>query len=179
MDVSNIPNKSMLEYIEFCNQQSISKFEKWLADWIEITDQSNQCPYAKPTLKSNKLKTIKLENVDNAYEFWLAVAAAADNFQNDYDVSIIGMDTNDNIINQVQLLGGCDSFNAYLNFQKKDLWALTLFSDVYTLVLLQSITKLDDARKVLEKKGHYKNYHPYQYNKDVILRKQLRDNLDE
>jgi hypothetical protein len=157
----------------------MTEFEKWVINWIEFVDRNKQCPYAKSTLTSNKIKSIKLDKVNDAYEFWLAVASAADNFSDDYDVIVIGMDTDETIITQVQLLGGSDSFNAYANFQKKDVWALTLFSNIYTIVLLQSIIKLDDASKVLEKKGHYEHHHPYRYNKDIILRRKLRDNLDE
>jgi hypothetical protein len=155
----------------------MTDFNKWIEDWINLTDKNKQCPYAKPALQLNKVKITKLDNIDNAYDFWLEVSCAAEHFNNDYDVVIVGMDTDASIITEIQLLSGSDSFNANLNYRNKDVWALTLFSNVYTLILLQNITKLDDASKILEKKDQYKNYHPYRYNKDVILRRKLRNNL--
>lgn len=156
---------------------NLDNLDTWLKDWVNLIDSQNQCPYAKPVFESNKAKVIKLRDIDNAYDFWIEVSNAAENFNDDYEVIIVAMNTDLEILTEVQLLGGSDSLNASLNARNKDVWALVLLSDIYTMILLQRISKIDDASKVLEKKGQYNNYHPYRYNKDVIVRRKMRENL--
>lgn len=155
----------------------MDELTNWVKDWIELTDRDRACPYALSVWKSNRVGITKLDNINSAYDFWLGVSDAAENFNNDKDVMIVGMDTDTTIMTEIQLLGGSDSFNANLNFRNKDVWALTLFSNLYTLVVLQRISDLDDASIILEKKGHYKNYHPYRFNKDILERRKLRNNI--
>ena len=155
----------------------MDKLSTWIKDWIELTDADRACPYALPTWKSNRVKIIKLDNTISAYDFWTGASNAAENFNDDQDVIIVAMDTDITILTEIQLLGGSDSLNANLNLRNKDVWVLTLFSDLYTLVVLQRISKLDDASIMLEKNGHYKNYHPYRFNKDILERRKLRNNI--
>jgi hypothetical protein len=48
---------------------------------------------------------------------------------------------------------------------------------LYTMVLLQRVSKLDDASKVFEKRDYYKDQHPYMYEKHIVKRRKLRENL--
>ena len=73
--------------------------------------------------------------------------------------------------------GGVDSFNSGYKNRNIDLWCLNLYNDVYTMVLLQRVSKLDDASKVFEKKDYYKNQHPYMYNKHIVTRRSMRKRL--
>ena len=45
------------------------------------------------------------------------------------------------------------------------------------MVLIQRVTKLDDASKAFEKKDYYKNQHPYMYNKHIVTRRNMRKRL--
>ena len=153
-----------------------SKLHKWIADWVEQLDKNKKCPYAKPTFDKNKMKAVMLENID-AYHFWYNVSTEAEQFDDTYDVVIVAMDTNETIITPQQMQGGVDSFNAGYNNRHIDLWCLNLYNDLYTMVRLQRISKLDDASKVFEKNDYYKTQHPYMYNKHIITRRNMRKRL--
>ena len=85
--------------------------------------------------------------------------------------------TDDEIINIAQLSGSCDSMNSFLNSQNKDLWLLKQHGDPYTLVIIQKITDLDDASRILEEQGYYNRYIPYMFNKSIIRRRKMRERL--
>ena len=153
-----------------------SKLNKWIADWVEQLDKNKKCPYAKPTFDKNKMKAVMLNSID-AYHFWSSVSNEAEQFDDTYDVVIIAMETDETIITPQQMQGGVDSFNAGYNNRNIDLWCLNLYNDVYTMVLIQRVTKLDDASKVFEKKDYYKNQHPYMYNKHIVTRRNMRKRL--
>lgn len=153
-----------------------SKLNKWIADWVEQLDKNKKCPYAKPTFDKNKMKAVMLNSID-AYHFWSSVSNEAEQFDDTYDVVIIAMETDETIITPQQMQGGVDSFNSGYNNRNIDLWCLNLYNDVYTMVLLQRVSKLDDASKVFEKKDYYKNQHPYMYNKHIVTRRSMRKRL--
>ena len=153
-----------------------SKLHKWITDWVEQLDKNKKCPYAKPTVDKNKMKSVMLNSID-AYHFWSSVSNEAEQFDDTYDVVIVAMDTNETIITPQQMQGGVDSFNAGYNNRNIDLWCLNLYNELYTMVLLQRVSKLDDASKVFEKKDYYKDQHPYMFNKHIITRRNMRKRL--
>lgn len=153
-----------------------SKLHKWITDWVEQLDKNKKCPYAKPTVDKNKMKSVMLNSID-AYHFWSSVSNEAEQFDDTYDVVIVAMDTNETIITPQQMQGGVDSFNASYNNRNIDLWCLNLYNELYTMVLLQRVSKLDDASKVFEKKDYYKDQHPYMFNKHIITRRNMRKRL--
>lgn len=156
----------------------LSKLLIGVQNWANDLDQSQKCPYAKPIVDKDKVK-IKILDFESAFDFWSCVYTEAESFDDSNDVVMIAMETNSEIMTTMQLSGGCDSLNSGLNNRKIDLWALHLYDNLYTIVLLQRLTKLDNASKVLEKKEYYKNYIPYMYNKYVLQRRQMRKKLDE
>ena len=153
-----------------------SKLHKWITDWVEQLDKNKKCPYAKPTVDKDKMKSVMLNSID-AYHFWSSVSNEAEQFDDTYDVVIVAMDTNETIITPQQMQGGVDSFNASYNNRNIDLWCLNLYNELYTMVLLQRVSKLDDASKVFEKKDYYKDQHPYMFNKHIITRRNMRKRL--
>ena len=78
----------------------------------------------------------------------------------------------------MQLSGGTDAINSYLNAQNQDKWLLTQFGEEYTMIFIQKITDLDNGSKILEKKGYYSGLHPYSFNKNVMRRRKMREKLD-
>lgn len=156
----------------------LSKLLIGVQNWAIDLDQSQKCPYAKPTLDKDKVK-IKILDFESVFDFWSCVYTEAESFDDSNDVVMIAMETDSQIITAMQLSGGCDSLNSGFYNRKLDLWALHLYDNLYTIVLLQRLTKLDNASKVLEKKEYYKNYIPYMYNKYVLRRRQMRKKLDE
>lgn len=153
-----------------------NKLNQWIADWVEQLDKNKKCPYAKPTFDKNKMKAVMLSSID-AYHFWSSVSNEAEQFDDSYDVVIVAMDTDETIITPQQMQGGVDSFNAGYNNRNIDLWCLNLYNDVYTMVLIQRVSKLDDASRTFEKKDYYKGQHPYMYNKHIITRRNMRKRL--
>jgi len=153
-----------------------SKLHKWITDWVEQLDKNKKCPYAKPTVDKNKMKSVMLDSID-AYHFWSSVSNEAEQFDDTYDVVIVAMDTDETIITPQQMQGGVDSFNAGYNNRNIDLWCLNLYNELYTMVLLQRVSKLDDASKVFEKKDYYKDQHPYMFNKHIVTRRNMRKRL--
>ena len=153
-----------------------SKLHKWITDWVEQLDKNKKCPYAKPTVDKDKMKSVMLNSID-AYHFWSSVSNEAEQFDDTYDVVIVAMDTNETIITPQQMQGGVDSFNASYNNRNIDLWCLNLYNELYTMVLLQRVSKLDDASKVFEKKDYYKDQHPYMFNKHIVTRRNMRKRL--
>ena len=77
----------------------------------------------------------------------------------------------------MQLVGGCDAINSYLNFKKQDKWLLNQFGEDYTMVMIQKITDLDNGSIILEKKGYYEGLNPYALNKNVMNRRKMRQQL--
>lgn len=153
-----------------------SKLHKWITDWVEQLDKNKKCPYAKPTVDKNKMKSVMLNSID-AYHFWSSVSNEAEQFDDTYDVVIVAMDTDETIITPQQMQGGVDSFNAGYNNRNIDLWCLNLYNDVYTMVLIQRVSKLDDASRTFEKKDYYKDQHPYMFNKHIVTRRNMRKRL--
>ena len=153
-----------------------NKLHQWITDWVEQLDKNKKCPYAKPTVDKDKMKAVMLNSID-AYHFWSSVSNEAEQFDDTYDVVIVAMDTDETIITPQQMQGGVDSFNAGYNNRNIDLWCLNLYNDVYTMVLIQRVTKLDDASRTFEKKDYYKDQHPYMFNKHIITRRNMRKRL--
>ena len=53
------------------------------------------------------------------------------------------------------------------------------YDHVFTIVMIQKISFLDDASRVLESKGYYKRYNDQQMEKVVHGRRRYREKLDK
>jgi hypothetical protein len=152
-----------------------AKLDKWIKNWADEIDANKKCPYAKPTVNSNKLKTVMLDSI-NVYEFWATIHKEADKFDDAHDVVIVAMEADENVMNIQQLQGGCYSINAGHNSRNTDLWCLNLHNQFYFMVLLQRLSALDDASRAFEKKDYYDDHEAFAI-KDILNRRALRENL--
>ena len=93
------------------------------------------------------------------------------------DIVIIVAMTDVHVINGLQLVGGCDAINCMLAEQKQDKWLLNQYGEDYTMVMIQRMTDLDNASIALEKKGYYEGLNEYSFNKQILLRRKMREKL--
>jgi hypothetical protein len=156
---------------------SIDVLNNFVEQWAISLEQTKKCPYAKAALDKNKIKTV-MSSCESSYDFWSTVFSEAEQFDDSNDVVIIAMQTDTEIITKMQFSGGCDSFNGMCRSKNIDLWALNLYEEMYTMVLLQRLSKLDYASKVFESKNYYANYVPYMYNKFINTRRKIREELN-
>ena len=76
--------------------------------------------------------------------------------------------------------GGVDGLNTLLNCQGKDLWLLTKMDPLFTIIMIQKISALDDSSDLLREKGYYTTrYSESQMEKVVDGRKKYRERLNE
>ena len=154
----------------------MDKLENHLKEWIQtlgITNEYNQgprCPYAK----SARTKIVKCPDY-NLLQFWAAVAEECEQFnKNHNDITIVASNT---IYDVHEIDSVVDALNIYLNVQNKDLWLLQSCNKDYSMVFIQSITEIDNASKLLEATSYYDKMHPESFNKFVVRRRLLRNNL--
>jgi len=155
----------------------MARLIEFLSNWIDTIDKFNYCPFAKKAWDNDKCKVVMVEDftLDN---YWSIVSEECMTYDPlKHDAVIVAALTDDEIINVAQLSGSCDSMNSYLNAQNKDLWLLKQHGDPYTLVIIQKITDLDNASRILEKEGYYNRYIPYMFNKSILRRRQMRERL--
>jgi hypothetical protein len=157
---------------------NINNFNNYVTDWAAELDATKKCPYAKPASDNDRIKKVVV-SCTNCYEYWSAVYNEAEQFDDSTDVVMIAIPTDTELITNEQHNGGCDSFNGWCNCNSIDLWALNLYVEDWTIVLLQRLSVLDDASKVFEQQGHYEDYIPYLYNKFILTRRKLRRDLND
>ena len=76
--------------------------------------------------------------------------------------------------------GGVDGLNTFLNCQGKDLWLVHKIEPLFTIIMIQKISALDDSSDLLKEKGYYTTrYSEAQMKKVVDGRKKYREKLNE
>ena len=106
------------------------------------------------------------------------VSRECEAFDGSNDIVIVAAKSNANNINPDQMSGGVDGLNTFLNQQGKDLWLLTKLDEMFTIVMIQKISALDDTSKQLEAKGYYiGRYTEAMMDKVVLGRKRYRERL--
>ena len=163
----------VLDHLEpYCND--------WI-DWLQIPDGQNdgpRCPFSKKARDEGRVKYVKVFNYSNAYDYWEVVSRECDNFNGSYDIIIVGAELNVNNINIDQMYGGVDALNTFRNQQGRDLWLLNKPDEMFTIVMIQKITALDDSAKILEEKGYYVGrYTDDMMDKVVLGRRKYREQL--
>ena len=161
---------------------------EYMHDWIDYLQEPDKlnggdytgprCPFAKKVRDENKLKLVKVYDYFSAYDYWEVVTRECENFDESHDVVIVAAKSDANIINPDQMSGGVDGLNTFLNQQGKDLWLLTKLDEMFTIVMIQKISALDDTSKQLEAKGYYiGRYTEAMMDKVVLGRKRYRERL--
>ena len=159
-------------------------------DWIDYLQEPDilnggnytgpRCPYAKKVRDDKRLKLVKVYDFFSAYDYWEVVTRECENFDESHDVVIVATKSNANIINPDQMSGAVDGLNTFLNCQGRDLWLLLKMDELFTIVMIQKITALDDTSKQLADKGYYTTrYSDAQMEKVVHGRRKYREKLNE
>ena len=101
-----------------------------------------------------------------------------DKFDGSHDVVIVAAHSNANHITPEIMGGGVDALNTFLNCKGLDLWLVTKIDQLFTIVMVQKITALDDSAKLLASKGYYTTrYSDNQMEKVVTGRRRYREKL--
>ena len=156
----------------------------WI-DWLQKPDDANQgdyngprCPFSKKAKDEDRMKLVKVFDYFSAYDYWEVVSRECEAFDGSNDIVIVAAKSNANIINPDQMSGGVDGLNTFLNQQGKDLWLLTKIDQMFTIVMIQKISALDDTSKQLEDKGYYiGRYTEAMMEKVVTGRRKYRNRL--
>ena len=91
---------------------------------------------------------------------------------------VVASKSDANKINPDNMSGGVDGLNTFLNQQGKDLWLLTKIDHMFTMVMIQKLTDLDNTSKQLEAKGYYVGrYNETMMEKVVNGRRKYRERL--
>ena len=159
----------------------------YVHDWIDYLHKPDdsaadytgpRCPFAKKVRDDNKIELIKVYDFFSAYDYWEVVSRECEAFDGSNDIVIVAAKSNANNINPDQMSGGVDGLNTFLNQQGKDLWLLTKLDEMFTIVMIQKISALDDTSKQLEAKGYYiGRYTEAMMDKVVLGRKRYRERL--
>ena len=158
----------------------MDSLEEYLGSWITTLNTPNdynsgpRCPYAKSTWDNSRAKIVKCPQY-NILQYWAAVAEECEDFDINDDITIVASDT---IYDVLEVASVVDALNVYLNIQNKDIWLLAACNDIYSMLFIQQITKLDDASKVLEKTPYYKKANP-KGSSNLKWRRIMRNNLKE
>ena len=158
----------------------------WI-DWLQLPDEMNtgeyngpRCPFSKKAKDDGRMKLVKVFDYTSAYDYWEIVSRECDKFDGSKDIVIVAAKSNANIINPDQMSGGVDGLNTFLNCQGRDLWLLLKMDQLFTIVMIQKITALDDTSKQLADKGYYTTrYSDAQMEKVVHGRRKYREKLNE
>ena len=161
----------------------------YVHDWIDYLHKPDdsaadytgpRCPFAKKVRDENKIELVKVYDFFSAYDYWEVVTRECDKFDGSKDVVIVAAKTNVSIINTDQMSGAVDGINTFLNCQGRDLWLLLKQDELFTIVMIQKISALDDTSKQLADKGYYTTrYSEAQMEKVVNGRRKYRERLNE
>ena len=157
--------------------------DEYIDKWIEHLQEPTpsgifRCPFAKKARDEKRLKFRKVYDYFSAYDFWEVVSEECDKFDGSKDVVIVAAHSNANHITPDSMGGGVDALNTFLNCQGKDLWLLTKVDQLFTIVMVQKISSLDDSAKLLANKGYYTTrYSEQQMEKVVTGRRKYREKL--
>ena len=165
----------------------LDHLEDFTDDWVSHLQEPDpispdyngpRCPFAKKARDENRLSFRKVYDYFSAYDFWEVVSEECDKFNGDYDVVLVAAATNNQHIDDQILGGGVDAINTFLNKKAQGLWLVFKYDHVFTIVMIQKISFLDDASRVLESKGYYNRYNNQQMEKVVYGRRRYREKLD-
>lgn len=158
-----------------------SDIHKWIVERLSVSlsnfNNMPACPFAKQALLDNKIKVI---NIKDKTDFINHMKAAINDWPTDVEVVVLGTDPS--TITPIELTKITeDANNTYLN--ENGFLALEdhpnepeyaagyhVNEGNWALILLQSKNKIITARKILEKRGYYKNWDSEYYNQVVLER---------
>lgn len=156
-----------------------SDIKNWILERlsVELEEFNNlpACPFAKQALLDNK---IKIESVGDSSEFMAEMDAFTRDWPENTDVVILGCNpkniTSDELSNIVESAN--QTFLNERNFlaledhpdHKEYVKNFQVNEGNWAIVLLQEKSKIVTARKILDRRGYYKNW-DQEYYKEVVL----------
>ena len=100
------------------------------------------------------------------------MAAECNSFSSDHSVVVCLEEEPSQTYEEVE--SACVAMNEWFVCNKLDLWLLSFQTD-FTMVFIQRLSELDDASKILEKTGYYKNYSKEDYLNLILTRRRRRE----
>ena len=141
--------------------------EEWVHNDLSLVDPDvgyAPCPFAK--------KALKVVECEGRQELWSKVAVECKSFSPDHSVVICLEEEPTQTYEEVE--SACVAMNEWFACNKLDLWLLSFQTD-FTMVFIQRLSELDDASKILEKTGYYKNYSKEDYLNLILTRRRRRE----
>ena len=148
------------------------QIEEWVHNDLSVVDPSvgyAPCPFAKKALKDGKLLIVECLDRD---DLWKTIATTCKNFSKKHSVIICVEEEPSQTYEEVE--AACVAMNEWFACNKLDLWLLSFQTD-FTMVFIQRLSELDDASKILEKTGYYKNYTKEDYLNLILNRRRRRE----
>ncbi len=146
--------------------------EEWVHNDLSVIDPDvgyAPCPFAKKALMDGRLRVVECEG---RQDLWSKVAAECSSFSSDHSVVICLEEEPSQTYEEVE--SACVAMNEWFACNKLDLWLLSFQTD-FTMVFIQRLSELDDASKILEKTGYYKNYSKEDYLNLILTRRRRRE----
>jgi len=146
--------------------------EEWVHNDLSVIDPDvgyAPCPFAKKALKDNKLLVVECFDRE---DLWRTIAAKCKNFSKKHSVIICLEEEPSQTYEEVE--SACVAMNEWFACNKLDLWLLSFQTD-FTMVFIQRLSELDDASRILEKTGYYKNYSKEDYLNLILTRRRRRE----
>jgi uncharacterized protein (DUF1778 family) len=155
-----------------------SDIKTWILEKLSVSlpnfNNMPACPFAKQALLDEKILILELESKN---EFLPTMNHYSFNWPENIEVIVLGC--NPSLITADELTAATEQANStflkdqYLALEDHP-YSLEYVTDYcvnegnWALILLQSKEKIEKARKILEKKGYYKNWDD-EYYKEVVL----------
>ena len=146
--------------------------EEWVHNDLSVVDPNvgyAPCPFAKKALMDGRLRVVECEG---RQDLWSKVAAECNSFSSDHSVVVCLEEEPSQTYEEVE--SACIAMNEWFALNKLDLWLLSFQTD-FTMVFIQRLSELDDASKILEKTGYYKNYSKEDYLNLILARRRRRE----
>tara|TARA_B100000029_G_scaffold461579_1_gene493457 strand:+ start:412 stop:906 length:495 start_codon:yes stop_codon:yes gene_type:complete len=161
-------------------KQVSDQLDEYINHWIEHLQEpppeggGPRCPFAQKA----KYKTVRVYDYSNAYSYWSIVNEECANFNDEYDLIIVAAYSNAQNINTEQMHGGVDALNTFFSVQNTDLWLVPKTDELFTIVMIQRLSNLDDSSRRMEEQGYYEaRYNDDMMDKVVNGRRKIREKL--
>jgi len=145
----------------------------WVQAWAEELSRPNEvtgmaeCPFAKKAWDQGAVKVV--EDPD----LWDAVHREVQHF-GEHKVVICVQENRDQSYEELE--AACAALNRWFAFKGMDIWLLSSIVDK-TMVFIQALSELDSASVALEKLGYYREYEPQDYERLILQRRRMRQDV--
>ena len=153
-----------------------SDIKNWILERLSVDrpefNNMPACPFAKQALLDEKIKFVECNDINSA------MLQETETWPEGVEVIVFGIDpikvttaalteitesANNTFLGERGLIGLEDHPDAI-----EDVAGYVVNEGNWALVLVQSLSKVVNARKILERRGYYKNWDP-EYYKEVVL----------